>query len=224
MPASDPRRDQTGRNVLTPGTLIPIWAAILVFGMVYGAAAQPLFGTPLTLFSSLVIFSGTMQFTMVGLLTSSAAPLAILWAVFVVNIRNVALGGAVRPHLRGGQAARLGLSWFLIDETVGLALVDPEDANRVLLLSGVGAYLSWAVGTVLGTLGGATLGLASLAASVFPVLFIGLAALMISSRDGVLRAVAGGLVTLGLLFAWPALAGLAPVVGGLLVAWPGRQR
>lgn len=218
MPASDQR------GVLTPGTLAPIWAAILVFGVVYGAAAQPLFGTPLTIVSSLVIFSGTVQFTMVGLLTAAAAPLAILWAVFVVNIRNVALGGAVRPHLKGGTASRFGLSWFLIDETVGLALVDPEDADRVLLLTGVGAYLSWAIGTILGTLGGATLGLESLAASVFPVLFIGLAALMISTRHGVLRALAGGVVTLVLLIVWPALAGLAPVVAGLLVALPGGRQ
>lgn len=223
MPASDRRRHQPDRGVLTPGTLIPIWVAILVFGVVYGAAARPLLGTPLTMLSSLVIFSGTVQFTMVGLLTAAAAPMAILWAVFVVNIRNVALGGAVRPHLRGGAASRFGLAWFLIDETVGLALVDPGAANRVLLLSGIGAYLSWVLGTILGTLGGASLGLESLAASVFPVLFIGLASLMISNREGVVRAVAGGLVTLGLLIVWPALAGLAPVVGGLLAALPGRR-
>lgn len=208
---------------MSPGTLIPIWAAILVFGVVYGAAAQPLFGTPLTLISSAVVFSGTVQFTMVGLLTAAAAPLAILWAVFVVNIRNIALGGAVRPHLRSGLAARFGLSWFLIDETVGLALVDVDEADRVLLVAGLGAYLAWMAGTVLGALGGATFGLESLAASVFPVLFIGLAALMIRDRDGVVRSVAGGLVTLVLLFAWPALAGLAPVLGGLLVAAPGRR-
>lgn len=218
MPVSDKR------GVLTPGTLIPIWAAILVFGVVYGAAAQPLFGTPLTLLSSLVVFSGTVQFTMVGLLAAAAAPIAILWAVFVVNIRNVALGGAVRPHLRSGVAARFGLSWFLIDETVGLALVDPKEADRVLLLSGFGAYLSWNVGTVLGALGGATFGLESLAASVFPVLFIGLASLMIRDNDGVVRSVAGGLVTLVLVLVWPVLAGLAPVVGGLLVALPRRRR
>lgn len=209
--------------MLSPGTLIPIWAAILVFGVVYGAAAQPLFGTPLTLFSSVVVFSGTVQFTMVALLAAAASPFAILWAVFVVNIRNVALGGAVRPHLRSGLGARFGLSWFLIDETVGLALVDPEAADRVLMLSGIGAYLAWIAGTVLGALGGATFGLESLAASVFPVLFIGLAALMIRDRDGVVRSVAGGMVTLVLLLVWPALAGLAPVVGGLLVAAPGRR-
>jgi predicted branched-subunit amino acid permease len=104
-----PRAEPTS-NPASPATLVPIAAAIGVFGMLYGAAAQPLFGTWLTLISSVLIFSGTVQFSMVGLLASGAGPVAVLWAVFVVNIRNFALGGAVRPHLVGGGLRRMLVS------------------------------------------------------------------------------------------------------------------
>lgn len=214
--------DDPAAGVPSPGALIPVVAAIGVFGTVYGAAAQPVFGTWLTLLSSLVIFSGTVQFTMVGLLAASAGPFAVLWAVFVVNVRNFALGGAVRPHLRGTRLRRLMTSWFLIDETVGLALAATTQADRILLRTGVAAYGAWVIGTAAGVAGGAALGLETLAASVFPVLFIGLAALMIRGRAALVRAGAGAVITLILLVLWPGAAGLAPVFGGIVAALPGE--
>jgi predicted branched-subunit amino acid permease len=202
-------------------TLAPIAAAIGVFGILYGAAAQQVFGTWLTLVSSVVVFSGTAQFSMVGLLAVGSGPAAVLWAIFVVNIRNFALGGAVRPHLRGSRLQRIAISWFLIDETVGLALTSPAEADRTLLRSGAVAYAAWVSGTAIGVAGGATLGLEGLASAVFPVLFVGLASLMVRSASGVARAVMGAGLTLGLLAVWPGLGGLAPVVGGVVAAIPG---
>lgn len=208
-------------NPASPATLAPIAVAIGVFGMLYGAAAQPLFGAWLTLFSSVLIFSGTVQFTMVGLLAAGAGPVAVLWAVFVVNIRNFALGGAIRPHLVGRGLRRMLVAWFLIDETVGLALAAPPEAGRILLRSGVVAYLAWVAGTALGVAGGAAVALEGLASAVFPVLFVGLAALMVRGATGLARAGVGTAVTLVLLFLWPGLAGLAPILGGVVAALPG---
>jgi predicted branched-subunit amino acid permease len=207
-------------NPLAPGTVIPIFVAIGVFGTLYGAAAQPHFGSWLTMFSSIVIFSGSVLFSLVGLLAVGAGPLAIVWAIFVVNVRNFALGGALRPHLTGTRLQRLAVSWFLIDETVGLALASPSMADRVLLKAGAGAYLAWVVGTAIGVAGGAALGLAGMASAVFPVLFIGLAALMVRSRGALVRAGLGVVITVGMLLMWPGLAGLAPVIGGIVAAIP----
>lgn len=212
------------KPTLSPATVAPIAAAIGVFGIVYGAAAQPLLGTWLTIISSFVVFSGTVQFAMVGLLAASSGPLAILWAVFVINIRNFALGGAVRPRLHGSKIQRIATSWFLIDETVGLALATHGGADRTLISSGIAAYGAWVAGTAIGVAGGATFGLETLAGSVFPVLFIGLAALMIKDLGGVVRALAGAGICLVLLLIWPALAGLAPVIGGVVAAVPGGGR
>lgn len=205
---------------LQPGTVLPILAAIAVAGSLYGAVARPVFGVWLTLFSSVIVFSGTVQFTIVALLAAGAGPLAVLGATFMVNVRNFAQGGALRPHLTGSRRQRLLLSWFLIDETVGLALTDLERSDRILLRVGLGAYVAWLVGTLVGVTAGAALGLAGLAEAIFPVLFIGLAGLMVRSVGAAARAVSGALVTLVLLVIWPGLEGLAPVIGGLLAAIP----
>lgn len=200
--------------------IVPVAAAIAVFGIVYGAAAQPLFGSLLSLASSVIVFSGTVQFTLLGLIAVGTGPIAILWAVLVVNIRNIALGGAVRPHLQSHGIRRLLLSWFLVDETVGLALTSPSQADSILLRAGVWAYGAWIGGSAIGVAGGATFGLEGLASVVFPILFIGLAAIMVSTRRAVYRTVAGAAITFVLLLAWPALAGLAPVIGGIVAAVP----
>ncbi len=46
---------------------LPAAAAILVFGLLYGAAARPLLGPGVTVVLSLVVFSGALQFALVGL-------------------------------------------------------------------------------------------------------------------------------------------------------------
>jgi predicted branched-subunit amino acid permease len=171
-----------------------------------------------------VIFSGSVQFTMAGLLATAAGPIAVIWAVVVVNVRNLALGGAIRPRLTGSRSRRMVTSWFLIDETVGLALASSSNAEAVLVRSGVVAYAAWVVGTGIGVAGGAALGLEAVASSMFPVLFIGLAALMISELNALARALVGAAATIALLTIWPGLAGLAPVMAGAVAALPWRRR
>ena len=117
------------------------------------------------------------------------------------------------------------MSLFMLGLPVGLALASHESADRTLIRTGLVAYLSWVLGTVVGALAGAVLGLEGLASSLFPVLFIGLAALMIPHRSALARALAGAAVTFALLALWPALAGLAPVIGGVAaaVSWGGHD-
>ena len=175
--------------------VLPIAAAVGVFGIVYGAAAQPLFGGPLTVASSVIIFSGAAQFTMVGLLAAGASPLAVLWAVTVLDLRHLALGAAIRPRLTDGPVRRLATAWFVIDETVGLALTSGRTTSKVLAGAGGACYLAWIAGTAIGVAGGAVVGVEALAAAVFPVLFIGLASILAPDRRGVMAAAVAGSLT-----------------------------
>jgi predicted branched-subunit amino acid permease len=199
--------------------------AIAVFGVVFGAAAQPVLGTFLTLAASVFVFSGAAQFTMVGLLAGGASASAVLIAVAVLNLRHLALGALLRPRLAERSAPRrAGLAWFLIDETAGLSLVARKDPGRTLLRVGAACYVAWVAGTAVGLAGAAVPGLEDMAAAVFPVLFVGLAAMTAAGLTGAARAVIAAALTVGLLAFWPGLAGLAPLVAAAVIALPGRNK
>jgi predicted branched-subunit amino acid permease len=79
------------------------------------------------------------------------------------------------------------------------------------------------VGTVVGVLGGGLAAVESVAGAIFPVLFIGLAALAVTRPSHVLRAVAAAVLTAAVAVLLPDLRMLAPVIAGVLVALPGRE-
>ena len=203
---------------------LPAALAIAVFGTIYGATAGPLIGAGFAVLSSAVIFSGALQFALAGLLLAGAPASAILATAVTLNVRHLLLGAALRPRLMGAPLRRAGLAWFLIDESVGLALGTRGDAARILLATGVLCYLSWVLGTAAGVLGAALTELAAISAAVFPVLFVGLAAVSVTRRDVMVRAGAAALIAFSLARLWPQGRGLAPVLAAILVALPGRGK
>ncbi len=90
--------------------------------------------------------------------------------------------------------------------------------ERTLLVAGLLCYAMWIGGTVLGALGAGLPGLEGFAAAVFPVLFLGLAALATRSRSIALRAVGAAGITAIIAITLPDGRALAPVVAGVLVA------
>jgi predicted branched-subunit amino acid permease len=204
------------------GAAVPIGLAIAVFGAIYGAAAGPVLGFPGTLASSLFIFSGSLQFATLGLAASGAAPIAILLTALALNLRHLVLAALLRPNVNVGTSRRAGLAWFLTDESFGLAYAARGHVARTLLVTGIVCYLSWQIGTVVGLLGATLAPLEGVAEAIFPVLFIGLAA--VTSRNLGLAARAGvaGLLVLVVAALLPHLRTIAPVVVAVVVALPGR--
>jgi len=203
-------------------TALPAAAAIVVFGTLYGAAAQPLLGTPLTIASSVFIFSGALQFAIVGLLAAGAGAPALLLTATTLNLRHVVMGAVLRPHVGGSRLRRAGLAFVLLDETFGFAVATREDAERTLLISGIVCHVAWQVGTITGVLGAGLSGVEGLAEAIFPVLFISLAALAATTSTLVVRAVAAAGITALVAFTLPEVRSLAPVIAGVLVALPGK--
>jgi len=204
-------------------TSLPAAAAIAVFGTLYGAAAQPLIGTPLTIASSMFVFSGALQFALVGLLSAGAGAPALLLTAGTLNLRHVVMGAVLRPRIGGSRLRRAGLAFTLLDETFGFAVAAPEEAGaeRTLFVSGIVCYIAWQIGTVVGVLGAGLSGVEKLADAVFPVLFIGLASLAATTRTLVLRAFAAAALTATVALFLPDIRSLAPVIAGVLVALPG---
>jgi predicted branched-subunit amino acid permease len=216
-------------------TILPAVAAIAVFGALYGAGARPILGAPLTIASSLLIFSGSLQFALVALLTAGAAAPALLLTAATLNLRHLVLGAVLRPRLGGSRRRRAALAFFLLDETFGFAVAAGDAAERagqpagraaerMLLVSGIACHLAWQTGTVIGILGAGNPAIAGVAGAIFPVLFIGLAALACRTRSHAVRALGAAALTAGLAFALPDLRALAPVVASVAVALPGGDQ
>jgi predicted branched-subunit amino acid permease len=212
---------------------LPAVAAIAVFGTLYGAGVRAVLGVPLMLASSLLIYSGALQFALVALLGAGATTLPLLLTACVLNLRHLVLGAALRPRFESGSLRRALLAFFLVDETFGFAIAAGNAAEeravgaateRTLLVSGVTCYLAWLVGTLVGVLGGGLAVIESLAGAIFPVLFIGLASLAVTRRSHVLRALAAAVLTAAVAFAVPDLRMIAPVVAGVLAALPSGER
>jgi predicted branched-subunit amino acid permease len=213
---------------------LPAAVAIGVFGALYGAAARPLLGPELSVIASLVIFSGALQFATVALLAAGAAAPALLLTAVVLNLRHVVMGAVVRPWLSASILKRALLAFFLLDETFGFTVAAAERAEegprrnqvaeRTLLTTGVMCYAAWIIGTVLGVIGAAIPGIEGFAGAVFPVLFIGLAALAARTRSVAFRAAAAAAVTAVICLTLPDVRALAPVVAGAIVAIPEGRR
>ena len=210
------------RSVIVATT--PLAAAIVVFGAIYGAGARSVAGTATVVVMSMTVFSGAVQFATVGLLLTGGGWVAILVTAAMLNSRNLLLGAALRPRLEGSRAKRSLLAWWLLDETAALALATRESAARTLLVSGIMCYVAWTVGTVVGALGARVASVEEVAAAVFPVLFVGLAALAATTRAAVLRAAAAAAVTVLLALAVPELRGVIPALAAVGVALPGSRR
>ena len=134
-----------------------------VFGTLYGAAARHVLGVPLTLLSSVLVYSGALQFAMVAMLGAGAATLPLLLIAGVLNLRHLVLGAALRSRFESGPLRRAALAFFLVDETFGFAVaagtaVEPaavgRTTERTLLVAGLHLYVAWLVGTLVGVLGG----------------------------------------------------------------------
>jgi branched chain amino acid efflux pump len=218
------------RSILA--TTLPAAAAIFVFGTLYGAEARLVLGVPLTIASSLFIFSGALQFALVGLVTAGASAPALLLTAGTLNLRHLVLGAVLRPRIGGSRLRRAALAFFLVDETFGFAVAAGDAAGRdgrpaaaaaerTLLVSGVVCYLAWQLGTLIGVLGAGLPGMEGVAGAIFPVLFIGLASLACRTRSHVVCALGAAALTVGWAFALPELRALAPVVAGVVVALPG---
>lgn len=211
---------------------LPAAAAVAVFGSLYGAAARVYLGVPLTLVSSVIVYSGALQFALVALLGAGATLLPLLLTAVVLNLRHLVLGAALRSRFESGPLGRALLAFFLVDETFGFAIaagnaVEPRvvgaTTERTLLVTGLTLWIAWLVGTVVGVLGGGLAAVESVAGAIFPVLFIGLASLAVTRPSHVARAVAAAVLTAAVAVLLPDARMLAPVIAGVLVALPGRQ-
>jgi len=108
----------------------PIAISVFAYGLVFGAlAAQSGLSLSETALMSGVVFSGTVQFVVLGLWTMPLPVAAMLIATFLLSLRLILMGATLRRALAGLSTGRaLLVAWFVTDENWALTM--SEAAKR----------------------------------------------------------------------------------------------
>jgi len=140
------------------GLAIAVGSAL--FGILYGAACVGLDLSPtLAVASSVLVFSGAVQFAVLGMLDGPASAAAVALTSALVSLRLVLMGGSLSGHLTDSpKAGRLAAVPLLTDASWAAVLAETRPVDRLGVFAGAGAcvLVFWTAGTAAGTaLGGA---------------------------------------------------------------------
>jgi predicted branched-subunit amino acid permease len=199
--------------------------AIAVYGVVFGVVAGPAWGSWRAILASALVYSGSVQFAAAELLAQKGSAGAVISAAAILNARNVVLGAVLRSRVREGVVRRAGVAFLMDDESFGLAIASTAPAARVVVRAGAIFFVAWVGGTALGAFAGSgTVLFSDAAEAMFPVLFVGLAAISVEDRVGLARTLTAGLGSLALVYAFPAVRDFVPVAAAVAVSLVGGRR
>ncbi|MDO7907387.1 AzlC family ABC transporter permease [Paenibacillus sp. JX-17] len=172
-------------------TILGYWSIGLAAGVVSRTAGL----SPAEIgLMSLILYAGSAQFIVAGLVAASAPPAAIIATVFLVNARHLLMSAALAPyfkHLSGWKNAALGV--LLTDETFGVA--SSRLAGRTLASGrwmfglNLAAYLNWFIANLTGALLGNWITQPERFGLDFALvaMFLGLLVLQLAERSAYLR-------------------------------------
>ncbi len=207
-----------------------ISASSFFFGLLYGAACAALgIATGLAALSSLLVFSGAVQFAMLPLVQDPLPAAAIAISSVLISTRLVLMGASIAPVMAPRPwPARLGALAVLTDGAWAATIAERRPVDRFAFFVGAGGstLVLWVAGTTLGALLAALADPALLARLPFTgMLFLVLLLLMVTraARLAVLPWLIAGAVSAlaAQVVALEAAVLIAVAVGGGLAWWRG---
>jgi 4-azaleucine resistance transporter AzlC len=150
---------QRSTSVVSAGILLGL--AVGVFGVSFGLIAVTAGLSPAKACAmSLLVFTGASQFAAVGVVGAGGSPVAAIASALFLGARNAAYGLTMAPVLHGRLPKRLLAAQLVIDESTALAMAqsDHREQQRGFWAAGVGIYVFWNIGTLVGALGGQLIG------------------------------------------------------------------
>ncbi|MEV6171273.1 AzlC family ABC transporter permease [Streptomyces sp. NPDC051954] len=205
-----------------------VWLAGGVVGVSFGAIAVA-GGLPVwvPVVMSLVVYAGSAQFSAVGVLLAGGGPVAAAATGLLLNTRTVAFSLAVAEIIGPGRVSRLLGAHLVTDETVAFALAqtDPVQRRTAFWVSGIGLFVVWNAGVLVGALAGSALGDTGKYGldAAFPAVLVALVLPALRKDAGIRRAaVLGAVVALAVTPVVPAGVPVLLALAGLFVH--GRRR
>ncbi|MGB3412980.1 MAG: AzlC family ABC transporter permease [Microthrixaceae bacterium] len=109
---------------------------------------------------SILVFTGASQFAVAGVIGSGGTIAAALGAAILLAARNTFYGPVVSDYLKGPLWKRLLFAHLIIDESAGVSAAQTDDsrARTGFLVTGLGVFICWNIGTLIGALAGDLIG------------------------------------------------------------------
>jgi 4-azaleucine resistance transporter AzlC len=141
----------------------PIALGVGGYGIVFGVLAnQARLSTAEAALMSATVLAGAAQLIAIELWEPSIPVVPIIWTVFVVNLRYLLMGAALRPWFRQlSPLQRYGSVFFVADENWALTMDELASGSRrgaFLLGSGLAIWVFWILATVVGATAGGRIG------------------------------------------------------------------
>lgn len=163
-------------------TTVPVLCGYLFLGMAFGLLLQRAGYAPIWAFSiSLLVYAGSMQFAMIGLLAGGASLLSTALLTLSINSRHIFYGLSFLEKFQGMGALKPYMIFSLTDETYSLlcSVKTPEGLSEKKVAFWIAAldHAYWVIGSTLGALFGAFLnfdlqGIDFAMTALFAVIFI----------------------------------------------------
>ncbi|WP_051158798.1 AzlC family ABC transporter permease [Tsukamurella sp. 1534] len=140
-----------------PSKTAVVWLGLFVLGIGFGVVVTS-HGLPwwLAPIISGVVFAGSVEFLLAGMLATATPLAAIAVTTFLVNARHLFYGLTFPLHLVHGRAAKAYSVYALCDEAFALITTAPAETltSRRILLTQAGLHSSWVAGSLLGGVAG----------------------------------------------------------------------
>ncbi|MGE4276205.1 MAG: AzlC family ABC transporter permease [Lawsonibacter sp.] len=142
---------------------VPVLMGYLAIGMAFGLMLQSVgYGVVWAFFMSLTIYAGSGQYLGVSLLAAGASLPQVAFLTLMINFRHLVYGLSMIEKFRGMGARKFYMMFSLTDETYALlSSAKPPQGVRAHDFYFAVALLDhsyWILGSVLGSLAGAALG------------------------------------------------------------------
>ncbi|MBY6411968.1 AzlC family ABC transporter permease [Rhodococcus sp. BP-252] len=132
-----------------------IWFGLFTLGLGFGVVVTshgfPWWIAPII---SGVLFAGSVEFVLIGMLAAAAPLAAVAVTTFLVNSRHLFYGLSFPLHRVEGRFAKLYSIFALCDEA--FAMITSHMRSGRILWTQLGLHMSWMVGSFLGGLAGHT--------------------------------------------------------------------
>jgi 4-azaleucine resistance transporter AzlC len=193
--------------------VVPLWAGMIPFGLAYAVTARSANLSILeTQLMSMIVFSGSAQFSAAGLFLSGTSGLVIVATTFVINARHLLYSLSLGQQMKLTWLQRFIGAHFLTDEAFGVTVASGRMTFPYLLGAELSVFVPWNLSTLAGSLlseavpDPVALGIDF----IFPVAFLALLIPLLRKRIDVLIALTSGVAAF-------VLANVLKLNGGLTI-------